>query len=868
MSQSLLQVTRRNASRPSIVFIRQVRSCSPPLVHSLLRNRRECSSLLERQPGLKMGRRKQGTKPKTAEKENVAPPPPATAPQPDTSSTPAPALATPLHRDDPLKHKPPASARLPGIKITLPSNLSIPRIKTRLRERLGLSYTPDDWQAHTIRRILQGYDSVVVAGTGYGKSLIFEGLAVLGGYRKVVLVISPLKALERDQAKQASEKGIEAVVINEDTTKTASLWDQARRTAALVYISPEMALSESFAKLWKDAKFRSRLTAVVVDEAHCVDEWGTDDFRPDYSKLSALRHFTGRDIPFLACTATASTSTFDSLWSTLKFGSRPFWGIDVGVDRPNLLFQVRGLANPTSPLIDILNFLPSEITAETKPADLPKCLLYFNTEDECRQAVAFLRKLMPTKELRKSVHAFSSNLSEKYKVNAWEAFESGKLRILCATDAAGMGCNVKDVRYVISFGIPKSVSQVFQRWGRAGRDRKTEAVCLLLVPPWALRPDPSVGSLVLAPARDKAEQKAREKAEKARQKQEQKDAEKRDALPVDVERLINLKYEPSHCIHGYVRHTFRPKTRLHTFFSLDALSPTHSGDRSRSSRYELSWTVIDVARNPPPSRCCHLCNPTQLLPFAASDSRDPRLSAHADKFLYPLANLDDEQPKTVPKPTTWTACVLPEDVDDLESRLIAWRKAQHSAAGSPSLLSPSIFLPSKQLKALCSEAKRIASESTITPAFIQKVVPLQILSDVELKSLVTTLSEWKKDIDTLEQPPPSKRARHDEHSSSPTPAARQPLSTLPSKYFEPGSAVWLRRRSGSPSSCPSTHHTITTTGCASTPSSSTGILPSAGGSAAEQQPLSSLQPWELLPPAYRTLSCFRSRSLVDVNNVS
>jgi superfamily II DNA helicase RecQ len=64
---------------------------------------------------------------------------------------------------------------------------------------LGLSYTPDDWQVHLIRRILQGYDSIFCAGTGYGKSLIFEGLAVLGGTKKLVIVISPLKALERDQ---------------------------------------------------------------------------------------------------------------------------------------------------------------------------------------------------------------------------------------------------------------------------------------------------------------------------------------------------------------------------------------------------------------------------------------------------------------------------------------------------------------------------------------------------------------------------------------------------------------------------------------------------------------------------------------------
>ena len=145
--------------------------------------------------------------------------------------------------------------------------------------------------------------------------MIFEGLAVLG---KLVVVISPLKALERDQvclllllmglvtkflsqAEQATAKEIEAIVINKDTNKTADLWKRTRRTAAMVYISPEMALSESFYKLWKDSHFRNCLTAIIVDEAHCIDEWGDDAFHPHYRKLNTLRNYMGYKIPIVAC---------------------------------------------------------------------------------------------------------------------------------------------------------------------------------------------------------------------------------------------------------------------------------------------------------------------------------------------------------------------------------------------------------------------------------------------------------------------------------------------------------------------------------------------------------------------------------------
>ncbi|PBK94149.1 hypothetical protein ARMGADRAFT_890269, partial [Armillaria gallica] len=81
------------------------------------------------------------------------------------------------------------------------------------------------------------------------------------------------------------------------------------------------------------------LTAIVMDEAHCIDEWGDNAFHPMYRKLGdALHGFTGSDIPFVTCTATCQTATFNRIWSLLGYGHRPFWGIDVGTDRHNLLY--------------------------------------------------------------------------------------------------------------------------------------------------------------------------------------------------------------------------------------------------------------------------------------------------------------------------------------------------------------------------------------------------------------------------------------------------------------------------------------------------------------------------------------------------
>ncbi|KAJ3805596.1 P-loop containing nucleoside triphosphate hydrolase protein, partial [Lentinula lateritia] len=212
------------------------------------------------------------------------------------------------------------------------------------------------WQAHTIHQVLQGYDGIVVAATGLGKSLIFEGTAKLAGSGKAVVVICPLKSLKRDQAQHAINKGLFADTINEDTEKTPELWRRACNTSQLIYISPETAKSDLFrCKVWNHRSFCSPVAAAFVDETHVIDEWGNDKFRPVYRELNELWTWCGYGIPIWACTATAHTSTFDLVWRTLCFGCWPFWSIDVGADCPNLFFHTCVLKNINNPMLDALN---------------------------------------------------------------------------------------------------------------------------------------------------------------------------------------------------------------------------------------------------------------------------------------------------------------------------------------------------------------------------------------------------------------------------------------------------------------------------------------------------------------------------------
>ncbi|KAF7327774.1 hypothetical protein MKEN_00357100 [Mycena kentingensis (nom. inval.)] len=261
------------------------------------------------------------------------------------------------------------------------------RAYTKMRAEIDNKVIGNLLKVRTISRILQGFDSIFLAETGYGKSLIFEGLAALGAEGKVVIVVSPLKALERDQVAQAEEKGLDAVLINEDNTRSTELWKRARTTAQLLYISPEMETSERFEKSWKDSKFWTRTTAFVIDEAHCVHEWSDDSFRPEYKQRDLLCLYTGQEVPFVACTATATTETFETIWTALGFGHRPFWSVDVGFTRPNLLFLVRLIANERNPVLDILNMLPQAFNDSTPCDALKKSLLYFNSEVDCANGV-------------------------------------------------------------------------------------------------------------------------------------------------------------------------------------------------------------------------------------------------------------------------------------------------------------------------------------------------------------------------------------------------------------------------------------------------------------------------------------------------
>ena len=220
---------------------------------------------------------------------------------------------------------------------------------------------------------------------------------------------------------------------------------------------------------------------MVVDGAHVIEDWKTE-FRKDYGELQTLQIIMGIEIPWLALTGTCSTEIFHTIYRTLGMGgTRPFWGIDRGADRPNVAQWVRPMEYPVSSLYDLLAFVPK---SPKGPSDFPKTIFYLKTRQLSRRACDICRTAVAP-EFRKHLWAFTAVNSEKYKEDVMEFLRKGsEARWLFATIAAGIGMDIPDIEVVVIFGVD-GVNSAFQKGGRGGRDPSLQAKMIWIVEPWA-----------------------------------------------------------------------------------------------------------------------------------------------------------------------------------------------------------------------------------------------------------------------------------------------------------------------------------------------------------------------------------------------
>ncbi|MFQ5854632.1 MAG: RecQ family ATP-dependent DNA helicase [Anaerolineae bacterium] len=329
-----------------------------------------------------------------------------------------------------------------------------------LREQFGFhDFRPG--QEAAITQLLTGRHTLVVMPTGAGKSLIYQLAADL--LPDTALVISPLIALMKDQVDALTHRGIPATAINSTVPST----EQSRRLAAmqqkayrLVYLAPERLRHRPF----RQALAQTRVGLLAVDEAHCISQWG-HDFRPDYLHIAAARSEMGYPTT-VALTATATPQVQDDI---LRHLNLPDAGrIVTGFNRPNLTFCVRY----TPALPDKLRAL-QELLGENPGAGI----VYVGTRREAEEVADFVREV-----LKREARAYHAGLPDAQRSEIQDDFMAGRLDLVAATNAFGMGIDRADVRFVLHFSIPGTLEAYYQEAGRAGRDGDA-AQCVLLYAP-------------------------------------------------------------------------------------------------------------------------------------------------------------------------------------------------------------------------------------------------------------------------------------------------------------------------------------------------------------------------------------------------
>ena len=308
-------------------------------------------------------------------------------------------------------------------------------------------------QEEIVRTALEDRDVLAILPTGGGKSVCFQVPALMK--EGIAIVVTPLIALMKDQVQNLNDRGIKALCVNAgmgrrevELTLNNALYGDFK----FLYVSPERLGTPLFQNFVREMQ----VSYIVVDEAHCISQWGYD-FRPDYLNIGRLRELV--DAPVIALTATATPQVAEDIMDRLAFDEKCL--LKSGFERPNLSYIVRRCEDKLGQLLNICTGVSGT------------GVVYVRSRKRTEELAAFLT------ENGVSSSFYHAGLGAESRSDRQEKWKKDQIRVMVCTNAFGMGIDKPDVRFVVHFDVPDSPEAYFQEAGRGGRDGKRSFAVML-----------------------------------------------------------------------------------------------------------------------------------------------------------------------------------------------------------------------------------------------------------------------------------------------------------------------------------------------------------------------------------------------------
>ncbi|KAF8121567.1 P-loop containing nucleoside triphosphate hydrolase protein, partial [Boletus edulis] len=364
-----------------------------------------------------------------------------------------------------------------GAKLSPSSSVEVPsssKIRQRTNDVFGVQ--PCLWQVKVVTAILQGNKHVIcTAGTGMGKTLTFW-IPLLFRPGGIQVIVTPLNLLGKQNAMSLEKAGIRAIAISSETATPSNFQAIRAFKYRAIIVSPEQIMKPTgeFEKLLKCRIFVSQIISIVIDEAHCLTEWG--NFRPEYRELGRLRYILPSSIPLLVTSATLTKHTFSDITSLLHIPSHHRTIIRCSSDRPNIKISVKKIKYSFNSFADLTFLIPVGFKVGDPPP--PKFLIFFDNIADSVNAANVLCRRLPF-ALQDKIKWFNASMSTAFKEAELTNLVNGDCWGLCATTSFGMGMDVPDVELVVQWRATCTLPSLWQRFGRAVRDKALNGTALL-----------------------------------------------------------------------------------------------------------------------------------------------------------------------------------------------------------------------------------------------------------------------------------------------------------------------------------------------------------------------------------------------------